>query len=153
MWLSRLALFEGPIWIEIQTPMDSSGARNPSTSRALCYCILMKMAFFEPHSAPCLLRGCTWSICALNETLKVFRWQQMYCNIFYEGWDCLGRYLLIPFIIDHCLYWAHLVWQECGINSWRNHRPLHSSLLFASSDKWKSNFIYIYSYLKFLIAE
>lgn len=74
----------------------------------------------------------------------------MYCNIFYECWDCLKGYLLIHLIIDYCLYWAHLAdGQECL----RNYRSLHSSLISASSDKCTSLYRYIHSNLKFSTAD
>lgn len=51
---------------------------------------------------------------------------------------------MIHLIINYCPYWAHLaVWQDCGINSLRNYRPLLSSLLSASSDKCTSFYICI----------
>lgn len=88
MWLSRLALFEELIWTEIQMefPVDSTGVRNSSPPWALCYCRVMKMSLLEADSAPWILRGCLWSVCAAQ-------WDpQMYCNIFCKGWDCLGTF-------------------------------------------------------------
>lgn len=143
MWLSRLDLFEGLIWTEIQMPVDSTGVRN-STHRGLCATAAWwKCLFLGQTLLPDSWEAACGQSVLYREILKVFKGQQMYCYIFYGGWDCLGRYLFIPVITDHCPHWAHLAaWQEHGINSWRNDRPLHSSLLFASSDKCKSNYIY-----------
>lgn len=70
-WLkckSDVTLFEGLIWTEIQMefPVDSTGVRSSSPPWALYYCRGMKMSFLEADSAPWILRGCLWPVCAVQ---------------------------------------------------------------------------------------